>query len=80
VCFLKQQFSITIYHLLTKEKKLPFSVFFCRKQTGICRFHFPFAQTKGSCHFPQVPFLELQKHEDMDMETGETWKHGDMET
>jgi hypothetical protein len=34
---------ITIYHLPTKENKLPFYVSVCSKQTKVCRFCFPFA-------------------------------------
>jgi hypothetical protein len=39
------------YRLLTKENKLPFSVSVGSKQTEICRFHFPLAQTKGNASF-----------------------------
>jgi hypothetical protein len=35
----KQQSSITVYRLATKENKLLFSV--SRKQTAVCRFCFP---------------------------------------
>ncbi len=41
---LQQETSITVYRLLTKENKLPFSV--CRKQTEVCCPLFPFAANK----------------------------------
>jgi hypothetical protein len=37
---LKQQKSMTVYCLLTKENRLPFSVSVCSKQTEVCRFRF----------------------------------------
>jgi hypothetical protein len=40
---MKQQSSILVYRLQTKENKLPFSLSVCSKQTEVCRFHFPFA-------------------------------------
>jgi hypothetical protein len=45
---LKQQTSITVYRLPTKENRLnrlPLSV--CRKQTEVCRLPFPFSANKG---------------------------------
>jgi hypothetical protein len=42
VRLLKQQSSIIVDHLPTKEKKLPFSVSVCSNQTEVCRFRFPF--------------------------------------
>jgi hypothetical protein len=33
-------------HLPTKENKCPFSISVCSKQTGVCHFHFPFAENK----------------------------------
>ncbi len=50
---LKQQQSITVYRLLTKENKLPFSLSACSKQTEFCRFRSLF---NGSCRFSLVPF------------------------
>jgi hypothetical protein len=41
---MKQETSITVYRLLTKENKLPFSV--CRKQTEVCCPLFSFAANK----------------------------------
>jgi hypothetical protein len=38
---LNQQSLITVYCLLTKENKLPFSIFLCSKLTEVCRFCFP---------------------------------------
>ncbi len=38
-CLLKQQTSITVYRLWTKENQLQISI--CRKQTEVCRFRFP---------------------------------------
>ncbi len=39
-CLLKEQTSIIVYSLPTKENKLPFSV--CRKQTKVCHFRWRF--------------------------------------
>jgi hypothetical protein len=47
---LTQQTSFTIYRLLTKENKLPFSI--CRKQWDDCRFHFTFPSNKRKLPFP----------------------------
>jgi hypothetical protein len=46
---LKQQTLITVYHLPTKENKIPFS--FCRKQMEGYSFHFPFAANKQNVSF-----------------------------
>jgi hypothetical protein len=43
---LKQQLPITVYCFPSKEKKLPFSISVCSKQTEVCRFCFPFAANK----------------------------------
>jgi hypothetical protein len=43
---LKQQWSIIVYRLLTKENKPMFSVSACSKQTEVCRFRFLFAENK----------------------------------
>jgi hypothetical protein len=51
---LKQQTSITVYHLPIKEKKLPFSG--CRRQMEVCHFCFPFAANKWKLPFWLVPF------------------------
>ncbi len=68
---LKQQSSIIVHCLMTKENKLPFSTFVCSKQTEVCRSRFPgLQQTNVSCRFPWVhfPFAKFRKHGDMDME------------
>ncbi len=41
---LKQQSSITVCHLPTKERKFPLSV--CSKQTEVYRYRFPFIENK----------------------------------
>jgi hypothetical protein len=57
-CLLKQQSSITIYNLPTKENKLQCSVSVCSKQMEVCHFHFPHLQpTNGSCRFHNFHFL-----------------------
>jgi hypothetical protein len=80
-CFLKQQSSITIYHLPIKENKLPFSISVCSKQTEVCCFHFPFASNQFCFQFCGI--LETWRHGDENMETWrhrhETWRHGDMD-
>jgi hypothetical protein len=48
---LKQQSSITVCCLLTKENKLPSSVTVCSKQTEVGRFHLPFATNKWKLPF-----------------------------
>jgi hypothetical protein len=67
----------TIYNLLIKENKLPFSVSICRKQTEVCRFHFLFAANKRKLPFSVSSFIHLRNSGNM--ETGETWKHGDLD-
>ncbi len=49
--FLKQQLSIIIYSLSTKENKLLFSVSVCSKQTEVCLFSFVFAANKRKLPF-----------------------------
>ncbi len=72
---LKQQSSITIYRLLTKENKLPFSA--NKRKFAVFVFHLQ--QTNWSCFFPLVsfPFVVFQKHGDGHMEK---WRHGEMES
>ncbi len=65
---LKQQSSITAYHLPTKENKLPFFIFICSKQTEVCHFHFPFAANRQKLRFPLVLFSICG--------IPETWGHG----
>ncbi len=48
---LKQQLSIIIYSLSTKENKLLFSVSVCSKQTELCLFSFVFAANKRKLPF-----------------------------
>jgi hypothetical protein len=55
-CLLKQQTSVTVYRLPTKENKLnrlPLSV--CRKQTEVCRLRFQFSANEGK--FVVSPFV-----------------------
>jgi hypothetical protein len=78
---LKQQSSITVYRLPSKENKLPFSVSIFSKQTEVCRFCFPFATNKQKLLFSVSSFswrhgyIETLRHGDM-----ETLWHGDMVT
>ncbi len=51
MCLLKQQLSITVYPLPTKENKLSFSVSVCSKQTEVFHFHFPLSKQTEVCHF-----------------------------
>jgi hypothetical protein len=57
---LKQQLSTTVYRLLTKKNKLPFSVFVCSKQTDVSSFVFPFAANKWKSPFSISSILCLQ--------------------
>jgi hypothetical protein len=63
-CLLRQQSSITVYCLPTKENKRPFSVSVCSKQTKV--FFFRLQKTNGSCHFQLVP---LRNYQNVDVET-----------
>jgi hypothetical protein len=56
---LTQQTSITVYCLPTKENKLSFSVFCCRKQTEVCRFRFPYKynETAASTYIVRYLFI-----------------------
>jgi hypothetical protein len=64
--------SVTIYPLPTKENRRPFSLSVCRKQTEVCRFHFPFAENKWKLPFPLVPLYGCGIQE--------TWRHGHGDT
>ncbi len=57
---LKQQSSIIIYCLLTKENKLLFSVSVCTKQIEAFHFGVPFVQTNWSSVFHKFRFLYIQ--------------------
>jgi hypothetical protein len=59
-CLLKQQSSITVYRLPTKENKLPFSVSVCSKQTEVGRFRLPFAANKWKSPFSVSFVFSLQ--------------------
>ncbi len=48
---LKQQSSITIHPLPTKENKLLFSISVCSKQTEVCRFPFQVAANEWKLPF-----------------------------
>jgi hypothetical protein len=48
---LKQQLSITIYRLLTKENKILFSISVCGKQKEVCCFCFLFVANKQKLPF-----------------------------
>ncbi len=83
---LKQQSSIIVYRLPTKENKRPFSVSVCRKQTEVCRV-FRLQKTDGSCRVLLVLFsiCGIPEMWRMDMETYrladmQTCRHGDMKT
>jgi hypothetical protein len=56
-CLLKNQLSITVYRLMNKEKKLPFSVSVCRTETEVYLFHFLFAANKRKLAFQLVVFF-----------------------
>jgi hypothetical protein len=87
---LKQQSSITVYRLQTKENKRPFSVSACSSKQKFAISVFSLQQTNRSCRFPLVPFSvsgipETLRHEHGDMEkwihgSMEKWRHKDMET
>jgi hypothetical protein len=47
---LKKQSPITVYSLLTKKNKLPFSVSVCGKQTEVCHFCYWFAANNEKLH------------------------------
>jgi hypothetical protein len=51
VGLLKQQKSITVYRLSTKENKLPVSVFHLQETNGSSLFHFLFAANKWKLLF-----------------------------
>jgi hypothetical protein len=51
----------TVYRLLTKENKCPFSVPVCSKPTKVCYFRFPFAENKRKFPFFFSPWLENDK-------------------
>ncbi len=83
---LKQQSSITVFRLLTKENKLLF--FVCSKQMEVCRFRFPFPTNKQKLPFSISSVFRLQNSGNMETWTWrhrdgdtETWRHrhGDME-
>ncbi len=65
---LKQQSSITVYRLPTKENKLSFSISVSSKQTEVA----------VSFTYFRLLFAEFRQHGDM--EKIETWRHGNMET
>jgi hypothetical protein len=68
---LKQQSSITIYRLSTKENKLPFSVSIFRKEMEVYHFRFPFAANKWKLPFSVSSvflFAKFRKYGDGDME------------
>jgi hypothetical protein len=66
-CLLKQQSSITVYRLPTKEDKFPFSVSVYSKQTEVFRFFFPLAENKR-----KLPFSDGSVSVCGSMET---WRH-----
>jgi hypothetical protein len=54
---LKQQSSIIVHRLPTKENELSFSVSVSSKQTEVFRFCFPFAENKQKLYMYMLPFL-----------------------
>ncbi len=79
---LKQQSSITVNHLPTKENKRLCPVSVCSKQKKLCRSRLQ--KTDGSCRFPLVPLSvcgipKTWMHGHGDIVTWK-WRHGDMET
>ncbi len=71
---LRHQLSITVYHLLTKENKVPFSVSVCINKRKFAVSVFLQQKANGSRRFLLVPFSVCEN-----METWR-WRYGNLET